>query len=310
MAVNISAQMVGDLKKQTGAGLMDCKRALVETEGDVDAAVKLLRERGMAAAAKKADRIAAEGIVAIMKDGNKTAMVEVNSETDFVAKNATFVEFVNGVLRTILANNPADLDALKACKFDGTNETVEETVKYQIATIKENITLRRFVVVEGTTSTYVHGNGVTGVIVKFEADDAAKNNAGFAEFSKNIALQLGAYPTLYLDPASVPASVIAEETEVIKNQIKNDPKNASKPEAIIEKMATGKLGKFYEQNCLTEQAYVKDDSMTVSKYVASCAKEFGGNIKIAGFERFERGEGIEKRVDNLDEEVAKLIGNK
>lgn len=308
MAVNISAQMVGDLKKKTGAGLMDCKRALVEAEGNVDAAVKLLRERGMAVAAKKADRIAAEGLVAIMKDGDKTAMVEVNSETDFVAKNATFVEFVNGVLRTILAFQPKDIAELNACKFDGTEFTVEATVKDKIFTIGENLTIRRFVIVDGVTSTYIHGNGVTGVIVKFIADDVCVNNAGFAEFSKNIALQLGAYPTQYLDPESVPANVIADETTIIKEQLKNDPKNASKPDAILEKIAAGRLGKFYEQNCLTEQAYVKDDSMTVAKYVAASAKEFGGNIKIAGFERFERGEGIEKKVDNLDEEVAKMLG--
>ena len=308
MAVNISAQMVGDLKKKTGAGLMDCKRALVEAEGDVDAAIKLLRERGIAVAAKKADRIAAEGLVAIMKDGDKTAMVEVNSETDFVAKNETFVEFVNGVLRTIIANNPKTIEELNACKFDGTEFTVEATVKDKIFTIGENISIRRFVVVNGTTSTYVHGNGVTGVIVSFDADEAAVNNAGFAEFSKNIALQLGAYPTAYLNPESVPANVIADEMAIIKEQIKNDPKNASKPEAIIEKMATGKLGKFYEQNCLTDQAYVKDDSMKVKQYVDSCAKEFGGKIIITGFERFERGEGIEKKVDNLDEEVAKMLG--
>ena len=310
MAVNISAQMVGDLKKKTGAGLMDCKRALVEAEGDVDAAIKLLRERGMAVAAKKADRVAAEGLVAILKDGNKTAMVEVNSETDFVAKNATFVEFVNGVLRTVLACGPKTIDELNACKFDGTEFTVDATVKDKIFTIGENITIRRFVVVEGITSTYIHGNGVTGVIVKFDVDGVDTTSAEFAEFSKNIALQLGAYPTQYLDPASVPASVIAEETAIIKEQIKNDPKNASKPDAIIEKMATGKLGKFYEANCLTEQAYVKDDSMKVSKYVETTAKALGGSIKIAGFERYERGEGIEKRVDNLDEEVAKMLGKK
>ena len=308
MAVNISAQMVGDLKKKTGAGLMDCKRALVEAEGNVDEAIKLLRERGVAVAAKKADRVAAEGLVAIMKDGGKTAMVEVNSETDFVAKNATFVEFVNGILRTILACEPKSIEELNACKFDGTEYTVEATVKDKIFTIGENITLRRFVVVEGTTSTYVHGNGVTGVVVKFVTDGIDTDGAEFAEFAKNIALQLGAYPTQYLDPASVPASVIADETEIIKQQIKNDPKNASKPEAIIEKMATGKLGKFYEANCLTEQAYVKDDSMKVSKYVETTAKALGGSIKIAGFERYERGEGIEKRVDNLDEEVAKMLG--
>ena len=304
----ISAQMVGDLKKKTGAGLMDCKQALVETNGDVDAAIKLLRETGLAAAAKKADRIAADGLVSVLKDGNTVAMVEVNSETDFVAKNATFVEFVQGILRTIIAFKPATLAELNACKFDGTEYTVEETVKDKIYTIGENITLRRFVVVEGITSTYIHGNGSIGVIVKFDVDAAVAEKAEFVEFAKNIALQAGAYATPYLDRDHVPASAIAEEKEVIMNQIKNDPKNASKPDSIIEKMAMGKLGKFYEENCLVDKEYIKDDNMKVSQYVASVAKELGTSIKIASFERFEKGEGIEKREDNLGDEVAKMLG--
>ena len=220
----ISAQMVGDLKKKTGAGLMDCKKALVETQGDVDAAIKLLREKGLAAAAKKADRIAADGLVSVLKDGNTVAMVEVNSETDFVAKNATFVEFVQGILRTIIANKPATIAELNTCKFDGTDFTVEATVKDKIYTIGENITLRRFVVVEGITSTYIHGNGSIGVIVKFDVDAATAEKAEFVEFAKNIALQAGAYATPYLDRDHVPASAIAEEKEVIMGQIKNDPK--------------------------------------------------------------------------------------
>ena len=306
--VKITAAMVGALRDKTGAGLMDCKRALVETNGDEEAAIVILREKGLAVAAKKADRVAADGLVAVMTKGEKVAMVEVNSETDFVAKNATFVEFVNGLLRTILEKNPSDLDALKTEKFDGTEFTVEEKVKDMIFTIKEKIDVRRFVVVEGTTTTYVHGNGATGVIVKFDADDTAKNNPGFAEFAKNIALQLGAFSTTpYLDRESVPASVIAQEKEIIAEQIKNDPKNASKPEAIIEKMAVGRLGKYYEENCLVDQAYIKDDSMTVGKYVEQTAKAFGGSIKIACFVIYNKGEGIEKRVDNLDEEVAKML---
>ena len=240
MAVTITAAMVGELKNKTGAGLMDCKRALVETNGDQDAAIVILREKGLAAAAKKADRIAADGVVDIMKEGDSVAMVEVNSETDFVAKNDKFVEFVRGVLRTILANRPANMDELNACKFDGTDFTVADTVKEQISIIKEKIDIRRFVIVDGLTSTYIHGKGNTGVIVKFEADDAAKNNPGFAEFAKNIALQVGAYPTPYLDKASVPASVIAEEQKIVEEQIKNDPKNANKPANVIEKMAIGK----------------------------------------------------------------------
>lgn len=305
---NISAQMVGDLKKKTGAGLMDCKRALVESNGDVDAAIKILREKGLAAAAKKADRIAADGLVSILKNGNTVAMVEVNSETDFVAKNATFVEFVNGILRTIVACKPQTLEELGACKFDGTEYTVDETVKVKIFTIGEKISVRRFVVVDGITSTYVHGNGAIGVIVKFDVDPSLENNEKFTEFAKNIALQAGAYATPYLDRDSVPASVIAEEKEVVIAQIKNDPKNASKPEAILEKMAAGKLGKFYEENCLVEKEYIKDDNMKVSQYIASVAKELGTDIKIASFERFEKGEGIQKREDNLGDEVAKMLG--
>lgn len=307
MAVTISAKMVGDLKAKTGAGLMDCKKALVEAEGNEEAAIVLLRERGLAVAAKKQSRIAADGLVDIMACGDKVAMVEVNSETDFVAKNETFVEFVKGVLRTILACNPKTVEELGECKFDGTEFTVDATVKDKTYTINEKISIRRFCVVEGLTSTYIHGHGVTGVIVKFEADDAAKNNPGFAEFAKNIALQVGAYPTPYLDRDSVPASVIEEEKSIVAEQIKNDPKNASKPAAVIEKMAVGKLSKFYEQNCLVDMDYVKDDSMTVGKYVESTAKAFGGKIKLVGFERYEKGEGIEKREDNLDDEVAKLL---
>lgn len=310
MAVTITAAMVGELKNKTGAGLMDCKRALVETNGDQDAAIVILREKGLAAAAKKADRIAADGVVDIMKEGDSVAMVEVNSETDFVAKNDKFVEFVRGVLRTILANRPANMAELNACKFDGTDFTVADTVKEQISIIKEKIDIRRFVIVDGLTSTYIHGKGNTGVIVKFEADDAAKNNPGFAEFAKNIALQVGAYPTPYLDKASVPASVIAEEQKIVEEQIKNDPKNANKPANVIEKMAIGKLGKFYEQNCLLEMGYVKDDAMSVGKYVETTAKRFGGKIAVVGFERYEKGEGITKREDNLDEEVAKMLAKK
>ena len=305
---NISAKMVGDLKKKTGAGLMDCKRALVETNGDVDAAIKILREKGLAAAAKKADRIAADGLVSVLKDGNTVAMVEVNSETDFVAKNASFVEFVQGILRTIITFKPATLDELKACKFDGTEYTVEETVKDKIYTIGENITLRRFTVIEGITSTYIHGNGSIGVIVKFDVDANVAESEEFVEFSKNIALQAGAYATPYLDRDHVPASVINEEKEVIMGQIKNDPKNAKKPDSIIEKMAIGKLGKFFEENCLVDKEYIKEDNMKVSQYIANTAKALGTSIKVVDFARFEKGEGIEKREDNLGDEVAKMLG--
>ena len=306
MAVQISAKDVAELRKKTGCGMMECKKALVEAEGNFDEAVKVLREKGLAVAAKKADRIAAEGVVDILVEGNTAAIIEVNSETDFVAKNDNFKEFVKNVLKTIIAERPASVEELLAKPYaDGL--TVETKLKEMIFTIGENMNIRRFTVVDGTLSTYIHGNGQTGIIINFEADDAAKNNAGFAEFAKNIALQCAAMPVLYLDKESVPASVIEEEKNILLAQIKNDPKNASKPENIIEKMVTGKIGKYYETNCLVEQAYVKEDDISVAKYVERTAKEFGGSIKIIGYVKYEKGEGLEKREDDLAAEVAKLV---
>ena len=301
-----TAKDVAELRKQTGCGMMDCKNALVAADGDFDAAVKVLREKGMAATAKKQSRIAAEGLVDILTVGNKTAMIEVNTETDFVAKNASFKEFVQGLLRTILATEPADVDALKACKFDGTDETVEQVLQEKTYTIGEKLSLRRFVVVDGTVSTYVHGTGVTGVIVKFDSDVADK--AEFAEFAKNVALQVAAYNVPYLDRASVPASVLDEEKEILKKQMAQDPKMANKPEKVLEGIITGKLGKYYENNCLLEMLYVKDDSITVGKYVEQTAKALGGKIAVTGFYRYDKGEGIQKREDDLAAEVAKLTG--
>ncbi|MBR7185727.1 MAG: elongation factor Ts [Clostridia bacterium] len=302
----IAAKDVAELRKKTGCGMMECKKALVEADGNMDEAIKVLRERGLAVAAKKADRIAADGIVDIMTIDGVTAMIEVNSETDFVAKNASFQEYVKNLLQTIITTKPADVAALMASKYLDTDMTVDDKMKEMIFQIGEKMEIRRFVIVEGLTSTYIHGKGSIGVIIKFTADDAAANNAGFAEFAKNIALQVGAYPVAYLNKESVPASVIDEEKAILMAQIKNDPSNAKKPEQIIEKMVTGRIGKFYDNNCLCEQAYVKDDSMKVSQYVAAAAKEFGGAITIDGFWRFEKGEGIQKREENFAEEIAKL----
>lgn len=303
----ISAKVVSDLRAKTGCGMMDCKKALVESNGDFEEAIKILREKGLAVAAKKADRIAAEGLVDILVEGDKAAMIEVNCETDFVAKNASFQAFVKEILKLIIDNQPADIEALNALTM-ANGMTVEAALKDKIFQIGENMSIRRFLTVSGTMSSYIHGKGTTGVIVKFIADDAAVKNEGFAEMAKNIALQVAAYPNIqYVDKNAVPASVIAEETAIIMAQLKNDPKNASKPENIIEKIATGKLGKFYEANCLTENAYVKDDSMSVAKYVESCAKAFGGSIKIDSFYRYEKGEGLQKREDNLGDEIAKML---
>jgi len=304
----ISAKAVSDLRTKTGCGMMECKKALTEANGDFDEAVKILREKGLSVAAKKADRIAAEGVVDIKTsaDGLTTAMIEVNAETDFVAKNDTFKAFVSGILDVIIANKPADLDALMALPYDA-DFTVEAKLKDMIFTIGENMNIRRFIIIEGVVSTYIHGGGTTGVVIKFDADEACVNNAGFAEFAKNIALQVAAMPVLYLNKESVPESALEEEKQILMTQIKNDEKNASKPDSIIEKMVTGKIGKFYERTCLTEQAYVKDDDMTVGQYVAATAKEFGGKIELTGFYCYERGEGLEKREDNFGDEIASML---
>lgn len=303
----ITAKAVAELRAKTNCGMMECKKALTEAEGNFDEAIKILREKGLATAAKKADRIAAEGVVDILREGKTAAMIEVNAETDFVAKNDTFVEFVKGLLRTIIANRPADVEALKALPFDGTSETVADALVAKIAVIKENISIRRFVIVDGQLNSYIHGHGTTGVIVKFDTDDATAATPEFAEMSKNVALQVAAMNCEFVNRDAVPAARLAEEKEIIATQIKNDPKNVSKPDAIIEKMAVGKLGKFFEQVCLADQAYVKDDSMSVAKYVESVAKELGAKITLVDFCRYEKGEGLQKREDNFADEIASLV---
>ena len=300
-----TAKDVAELRKQTGCGMMDCKKALTETNGDFEAAVKYLREKGMGAVAKKADRIAAEGLVDVMTIDNVTAIVEVNSETDFVAKNATFKEFVKDVLKSIIAAKPADVDALLAANFVGTAGTVADTLAENTYKIGEKLSIRRFVIVEGTVSSYIHGMGATGVIVSFDTDLADK--AEFVECAKNVALQTAAMDVKYLDKESVPAEVLAEEEAILIKQMKEDPKMANKPDNILANIVKGRLGKFYENNCLLEQAYVKDDSMSVSKYVASVAKELGGSIKVTGYVRFDKGEGIQKREEDFGAEIAKMM---
>jgi elongation factor Ts len=289
--------------------MMECKKALVEAEGDFEAAIKLLREKGeLKAASKIANRIAADGIVAIMKEGDLTAMIEVNSETDFVAKNESFQDFVKNLLKTILAAKPANVEELMAAQYVEGGVTVDEKLKEEIFKIGEKLSVRRFALVEGLTSTYIHGAGSIGVIAKFDTDCGDKE--GFAEFAKNIALQIGAYPTPYLTRSDVPASVIESEREIIKAQLANDPKMANKPEKVLDGIITGKLGKFYEANCLVDMAYVKEDDMTVGQYVAKTAKELGGSIAIASFCRFEKGEGIQKKEEDFAAEIEKLASGK
>ena len=306
MAV-ITAKDVAALRAKTGIGMMECKKALVEADGDMEAAVKILREKGeLKAQSKIATRIAADGLVDVMKEGDTTAIIEVNSETDFVAKNELFREFVKNLLKTIIANKPADVEALMSCKYAGEDCTVDEKLKEMIFKIGEKLSIRRFAVTEGITSTYIHGIGSIGVIVRFDTDVADKE--GFAQFAKNIALQVGAYTTPYINRDQVPASVLEAETAIVRAQIENDPALSQKPDAIKEKMAVGRLNKFYENNCLLDMEYFLEDSMKVGQYIEKTAKELGGKIVVAEMYRFEKVEGIQKKEEDFAAEIEKLAG--
>ncbi len=301
-----TAQDVKKLRETTGCGMMDCKKALTEADGNFDKAIELLREKGLAAAAKKAGRIAAEGMVYAVADtaAKVGVVVEVNAETDFVAKNEMFQTFVKDVAEVVKTQNPADVDALLACAMNGT--TVEAALKDKILVIGENIKIRRFVRFEGVCAAYVHGDGSHGVLVAFDTDDATAAKPEFAAFGKDVAMQVAAANPSYLDEASVPASVIEKEKEILLAQISNDEKLAGKPEPVKVKMVEGRIGKFYKENCLVEQAFVKDPDISVGKYVENTAKELGAGIKVLKFARFEKGEGLEKRVDDFAAEVASM----
>ena len=301
----ISAKDVMELRKQTDCGMMECKKALTQANGDFAKAIEILREQGLATATKKAGRIAAEGMVYAASYPNCAVVVEVNAETDFVAKNDKFVEFTKDLAQVIADAAPADVDALMGCKMG--EGTVDDALKALILVIKENIKVRRFARYDGHCAAYVHGGGTHGVIVKFDTTDEVAAKEGFVAFGKDIAMQVAAANPSYLDEASVPASVIEKEKEIILAQMANDPKNANKPDAIKEKMAIGKLGKFYKENCLVDQAFIKDGNMDVNKYVAATAKELGGDIKIVEYTHFIKGEGLEKRTEDFAAEVAAAI---
>lgn len=302
-----TAQDVKNLREQTGCGMMDCKKALTESGGDFDKAIEYLREKGLAAAAKKAGRIAAEGMVYAVSDISRKlgVVVEVNAETDFVAKNDLFKGFVKDVAEVIMNENPADVTALLACKMgDG---TVEGALQEKILVIGENIKIRRFERYEGICAAYVHGGGTHGVLVQFETSDEVAAKPEFVAFGKDIAMQIAAVNPSYLNEASVPAEVLAKEKEILQAQISNDPKLASKPEQVKVKMVEGKIGKYYKENCLVDQQYVKDPDLTVAKYIENTAKELGGDIQVVKYVRFEKGEGLEKRTDDFASEVAGMI---
>ena len=299
-----TAKDVQALREKTGCGMMDCKKALVECDGNMDAAVDYLREKGLASQAKKASRVAAEGTVAVYTDAGVGAVVEVNSETDFVASNEEFKEFANKVAKVIASANPADVDALLATK-DESGKTVDELKQDIFLKFRENLQIRRFVRIEGDVVTYVHAGGKIGVMVKFDTDVAGKD--GFVAMGKNVAMQIAAMNPAYLDEASVPAEVIEKEKEIMIAQMKEDPKMANKPDQVLAKIVEGKIGKYYKENCLVEQQYVVDGDYTVAKYVESVAKELGGSIKIAEFVRYEKGEGIQKKEDNFAAEIASMV---
>ncbi len=304
-----TAKDVQALREKTGAGMMDCKKALVASDGDMDKAVDFLREKGLASAAKKAGRVAAEGTVAAYNDATVGALVEINCETDFVAKGAPFIGLAKTVVETVVATKPADVDALLATKAVGSDKTVEEEVQEVFLALRENMKVRRFAVVEGHTATYIHAGGTVGVIVAFDTDDATAAKDEFTAMGKNVAMQVAAMNPAYLDDASVPAEVLEKEKGILVAQMKEDPKMANKPEQVLAKIVEGKIGKFYKENCLVNQDFVRSDLFdgTVSGYVASVAKALGADIKIKSFVRFEKGEGIQKREDNFADEVASMM---
>ena len=287
-------QDVMELRKKTGAGVADCKKALVETNGDMEKAVDFLREKGIATAAKKASRIAAEGIVLAKVEGATGALVEVNCETDFVAKGDQYIAFVEGVAEYVLKNDVKDIDQLVA---DKNQETVEATAK-----IGEKIAIRRFAkftAENGIVESYIHMGGKVGVLVEVEGCtcDGAK------ELAHDVALQIAAAKPLYLVADEVPAEVVEHEKEILLAQIKNDPKLASKPEMVIAKMVEGKINKYYDENCLLKQAFVKDPSLTIEKVVKAAGDKMGKTLSIKRFVRFEMGEGLEKRSNDFAAEV-------
>lgn len=307
-----TAQDVKALREKTGVGMMECKKALTEANGDMDKAIDFLRERGLAAAQKKAARIAAEGVVLSYADAEakKGVVIEVNSETDFVAKNEKFVNFVTDCAKTVIATGVTTVEELCEAEYMGTGRTVTETLNDLILSIGENMKIRRFEVMDGVVATYVHGGGSVGVMIGFDvADDAKAADPVFADMGKNIAMQIAAMNPAYLDEASVPAEVVEHEKGILAAQMKEDPKMASKPEAVLAKIAAGKMGKYYKENCLVEQEFVRSDLFqgSVKGYIDDTAKKLGTEIKATAFIRMTRGEGIEKRQENFAEEIAKQI---
>ncbi len=298
-----TAKDVKELREKTGCGMMDCKKALTASDGDMDKALDFLREKGLAAATKKAGRIAAEGVAYAVSDDKAGVILEVNAETDFVAKNASFQEFVEICAKTILKENPADLDALLKCKAFGKEITVDEELKEKIYKIGENLKIRRFQRIEGVTADYIHAGGKIAVLVGFDTDPAIAEKDEFKEYAHNVGMQIAAMNPQFLDRNSVPKDVVEHEKKIASEQAAA----SGKPANVIEKMVTGKVNKTLKEICLVDQAYVKDSSLSIQKYTEQVAKELGGKITIKEFVRYEKGEGLEKRNENFAEEIKNLV---
>ena len=303
----ISAKDVQKLREMTGVGMMDCKKALTEANGDFDKAIEWLREKGLAAQTKKAGKIAAEGVsYAITADNGVGVVIEVNSQTDFVAKNEVFQGFVKDLANIVANDNPADVEALKAATYPGTDRTVADVTADKVLAIGENIQVRRFVrYAEGVNVPYIHMGGKIGVLVNLEVEGIEADKV--TELGKDIAMQIAAMNPAYLDKSDVDQTTLDKEKEILLIQAKEDPKNANKPENIIEKMVMGRIGKYYEENCLLQQAFVKENKTSVEKHIAEVAKQLGGKIAVKAFTRFQTGEGIEKAEEDFAAEVASMI---
>ena len=301
----VSVAEIKELMKSTGVGMMDCKKALEANDGDMDKAIEFLREKGLATQAKKSGRAAAEGVVAAVVNGNTGVLLEVNTETDFAANTDDIRNFVANVANTIIEKNPADVEALKELPISGGTGTVGEALTELAGMkIRENIVIRRFVRMEGVLASYIHNGGSIGVLVKLDTDLPAD---AVSAIGKDVAMQSAALNAPYLCREQVPAEVIEKEKEIMLAQMAEDPKMANKPEQVRAKIVEGKVGKYYSENCLLEQAFVKDDKLSVQGYVDAEAKKLGGSIKVVECVRYERGEGDEKKEDNLADEVAKMI---
>jgi len=309
--MSFTAQDVKELREVTGVGMMDCKKALTETDGNMEKAIAYLREQGLATAQKKAGRIAAEGVAYASVIDGIGVVVEVNAETDFVAKNEKFISFVEGVAEAVAKNNPADIDALMASKYPNSDKTVSEEQQEMILVIGENISVRRFErYTEGLSIPYIHSGGKIGVIINLDVDGISDMDT-VTELGKDLAMQIAAMRPLYLDSASVDASELEKEKEIQLNKAIEENKAKNLPEEkarqIAENMVKGRINKFFEDICLLNQSFVKDNKLSVEGYVKQVAKALGGDIKINAFTRFEKGEGIEKKQDDFAAEVASMV---